>query len=95
MKAAIKAGAWIFFGIDALALVLCIAWALVASTREGEQAYAMVFSAIAALFVAAGGGALALSSRKGWPIGVGCAAFVLALPVLIGLGIWMSNLLGM
>jgi len=46
---------------------------------------------VALLFIGAGGGALVFSMRRGSSFGLGCAAFVLGLPVAIVLAIWISN----
>jgi hypothetical protein len=38
---------WIAFGIDAVGLLALLSWALTASSRDGEIAYALVFLLIA------------------------------------------------
>jgi hypothetical protein len=93
MKRAIHVLAWIFFALDAAALAFFVAWSLVASSREGERAYAVALLLFAAAFLAVGGSGLFFSKRRGSSLGVGCAAFVLGVPPLIVLGIWISNLL--
>jgi hypothetical protein len=93
MKRAVQAMAWVFLALDAAAVVFFLFWALTASSREGESAYAIAFLLVALLFVGAGGGALVFSMRRGSSFGLGCAAFVLGLPVAIVLAIWISNVL--
>jgi len=93
MKRAVKTVAWVFFGLDAAALLFFAFWALTASSREGERAYATVFLLLAFAFVAVGGGALVLGTRRGSSVGLGCATCMLGLPVVIVLAIWISNLL--
>jgi hypothetical protein len=93
MRRALQALGWIFLALDAAAVLFFLAWRLTASAREGEDAYAMVFLLVTFAFVAAGGGALAWSTRRGSALGLGCATFVLGLPVVVALSIWISNLL--
>ena len=93
MKRTVQVMAWVFFALDAAALLFFLAWALTAGAREGESAYALAFLLFVAAFVAVGGGALVFSTRRGSALGLGCAALVLGLPPLIVLGIWISNLL--
>jgi len=93
MKKAVQAMAWVFLALDAAALVFFLVWSLTASSREGESAYAVAFLLVATVFVGAGGGALVFSRRSGSSFGLGCAAFVLGLPIAIVLAIWISNVL--
>jgi hypothetical protein len=93
MKRALQVLGWIFLALDAAALLFFLAWRLGASSREGEDAYAMVFLLVTGAFVAAGGGALAWSARRGSALGLGCAALVLGVPPLVAAAIWISNLL--
>jgi hypothetical protein len=93
VKRVIQTLAWIFLALDAAALVFFLTWRLTASSREGEDAYAMVFFLLMAAFVGGGGGALYWSARRGSALGVGCAAAVLGLPAVVALSIWISNLL--
>ena len=88
----LKAIAWLFFAIDAAAVVFCAGWALRAGSMEGEQAYAMGFLVVAAAFVAIGGALLLVAARRRSSFGVGGAALVLGLPTLIGLAIWLDIL---
>jgi len=91
MKKVLQAIAWVFFALDAAAVIFFLFWAVTAGSREGEDAYAMAFLLFAALFVGAGGGLLAFSRKRGSSLGLGCAALVLGVPPLIALGIWISN----
>jgi len=93
MKGAIRVMAWVFFALDAAAVVFFLFWALTASSREGESAYAIAYLLVATLFVGTGGGALVFSARRGSSFALGCAAFVLGLPVAIVVAIWLSNVL--
>src|SRR5262249_31261940 len=91
MNRALQAMAWLFLALDTAAVL--VFWSLTASSREGESAYAIAFLLVATLFVGVGGGVLLFSRRRGSSLGLGCAAFVLGLPVAIVLAIWISNLL--
>jgi hypothetical protein len=91
VKKALQAMAWVFLALDVAALLFFLVWSLTASSREGESAYAIAFLLFAAVFVGAGGALLAFGRRRGSPMGLGCAAFVLGVPPLIALGIWISN----
>ena len=93
MKRAVQVMAWVFLVLDSAAVVFFLVWALTASSREGESAYAIAFLLVATVFVAGGGGALVFSTRRGSSWGLRCAALVLGLPVAIVLGIWLSNIL--
>ena len=93
MKRALQVLGWIFLALDAAAVLFFLAWRLTASSREGEDAYAMVFLLVTFAFVAAGGGALAWSARRGSTLGLGCATLVLGVPPLVAAAIWISNLL--
>ena len=93
MKKALQVVGGVFFALDAAAVLFFAAWALTASSREGEQAYAIAFLLFAGAFLAVGGGGLLFSARRGSSLGIGCAALVLGVPPLIALGIWISNLM--
>lgn len=93
MMRVVQAMAWVFLALDSAALLFFLVWSLTASSREGESAYAIAFLLVATLFVGVGGGVLVFSRRRGSSLGLGCAAFVLGLPVAIVLAIWISNLL--
>jgi hypothetical protein len=93
MKRAFRAMAWVFLALDTAALLFFVIWAFTASSREGESAYAIAFLLVATVFVAAGGGALVIGTRRGSTGLLGCAVLVLGLPVAIVLGIWISNIL--
>ena len=84
--------AWSFFAVDSAAVLFFLFWMLTASSREGESAYAMVFFVIATAFLGVGGGGLALGTRRKSSLGIGCAGLVLAIPPLVALAIWISNL---
>ena len=87
-----KVLAGLFLAVDVAALLFCFAWALQASTREGEQAYAKVYLSIAALFVAVGGSIFVVGIRRGSARFLGVAAAILGLPSIIGLAIWLGLL---
>jgi hypothetical protein len=95
MKKAIAVVAWSFFALDAAAVLLCLVWVAVASTREGEQAYAIAFALVLGLLLTIAGGGLWAATRRRSTVGVALAGAVLAIPGLIVLGIWIANLLGM
>jgi hypothetical protein len=91
VKKALQVLASVFLALDVAALLFFLVWTLTASSREGESAYALAFLLFAAVFVGAGGGLLAFGKRRGSSAGLGCAAFVLGLPPLIALALWISN----
>jgi uncharacterized membrane protein len=82
--------AWFFLLVDVAALLFCCTWAFHASTREGEQAYAIVFLIIAALFVTAGGSTFFFGLRRGSARWQGVAAGILGLPTVIALALWLG-----
>ena len=92
IRRVVKAFALLFLFVDIAALLFFFVWALQAGTREGEQAYAVAFLTVAALFVAVGGGMLAFGVRRGSTLGLGAAAVILGLPSIVGLAIWLDIL---
>jgi hypothetical protein len=82
----------LFLAADVAALLFCCTWALHAGTREGEQAYAIVFLVVAALFVVVGGGVFVYGIRRRSALGVGAAATILGLPSMIGMALWLGLL---
>jgi len=70
MKKAIQAIGWIFFGIDAVAILFFLNWALTASSREGETAYAMFFLLFALVLLGIGGGALVFCAKRRSALGL-------------------------
>ena len=95
MKRALTVVAWIFFALDAVAVLFFLAWTLTASSREGESAYAAVFLAAAGFVLAIGGGILRLATRRGSALGIGCAGTLLAIPSLVALLLWISDMFGL
>jgi hypothetical protein len=95
MKRAIAVVAWAFFALDAAAALFFLVWTFMASTRDGEQSYAIAFFLAAGLFLLVAGGGLGFATRRKSALGVGCAGLVLAIPCVVVLGIWIANLLGM
>jgi hypothetical protein len=91
MKQTLKAFGWFFFAIDAAALLAFLHWALTASTRDGEIAYAIVFLLFTAAFIGVGGGALACSARRGSVLGLWCSTLFLGIPPVIVAAIRISN----
>lgn len=91
MKEALKAFAYIFLAIDTIAVIVVLHWALTASARDGESAYAFVFFLISLAFVALGGGALKLSANHGSALGLWCSTLILGLPPVIVVAIRISN----
>lgn len=91
MKKTLQAIGWFFFAIDSVALLFFLSWALTASARDGEIAYAIVFFLFTFAFVALGGGALALSAKRRSTLGLWCSALFLGLPPVIVAAIRISN----
>lgn len=86
----LKALAGLFLAVDVAALLFCCTWAFHAGTREGEQAYAIVFLIVLALLVAVGGGVFVYGIRRRSAFGVGAAATILGLPSMVGLALWLG-----
>jgi hypothetical protein len=95
MKRALAVTAWIFLALDAAAVLFFLVWTLMASEREGEKAYATVFLLGAAVILAIGAGVLRLAAKRGSALGVGCAATFLAIPSLVALVLWISDMFGL
>ena len=84
---------WFFFGIDTIALLFFLNWALNASVRDGEIAYAIVFLLFAVSLVGVGGGALVCSGKRGSVLGLWCSTLLFGIPPLIVAAIRISNTL--
>ena len=91
MKRILKAVGWFFLAIDAAALFFFLNWALTASTRDGEIAYAISFLLFTLMFVSVGGGALLVSARRGSVLGLWCSTLFLGFPPVIVVAIRISN----
>jgi hypothetical protein len=91
MKATIQTLGWIAFGIDAVGLLAILGWALSASSRDGEIAYALVFLLLTGIWLAVGGTGLAISGQRGSAMGIWSFTFFLALPPVIGLALRIAN----
>jgi hypothetical protein len=95
MRRALLVVAWVAFALDAAAWLFFLAWSLVASSREGERAYALEAFIGAGLFLAIGGTGLILASRRKSSLGVGCAGAILAVPCAVALAWWISDMFGL
>ena len=95
MKRALTVAAWAFFALDAAAVLFFLAWTLTASAREGESAYATVFLVASGLVLAIGGGSLRFAAKRGSTLGIGCAGTFLAIPCLVALVLWISDVFGL
>ncbi|MBW4530627.1 MAG: hypothetical protein KME02_08080 [Aphanothece saxicola GSE-SYN-MK-01-06B] len=91
MKKALHAISLVLLAIDSVAALFILHWALTASARDGEVAYAIVFLMIMLAFVTVGGGALKLSAKHGSILGLGCSTLILSLPPVIVVAIRVSN----
>ncbi len=91
MKQVIQAIGWFFFAIDTLALVLFLNWALTATSRDGEIAYAVFFLLFTLALLAVGGAGLLFSARRGWVLGLWCSVLLLGSPPVIVAAIRISN----
>ncbi len=80
MKQTIKTIGWFFFALDSIALLFVLHWALTASTREGESAYAIVLLLFMLVLVGVGGAALARSAQRGSNLVLCLATLLLGLP---------------
>jgi hypothetical protein len=87
----LKAISWFLFAIDVSALLLLLHWALTASGRDGEFAYAVVFLLVVMSWLAISGGALLWSSRQRSRVGLWCSLLLLGLPPVIAVMIRISN----
>ena len=88
---AIQAIGWIFFGIDAVAFLFFLNWALTASSRDGEIAYAMFFLFFTLVLLGIGGGALIFSTKRRSALGLWCSTLLLGIPPVIVAAIRVSN----
>jgi hypothetical protein len=91
MKKTLKAIGWLFLAVDTLAILFLLGWALTASARDGENAYARIFLLITIAYVGVGGGSLALSARRGSVLGLWCSTLILGIPPVIFAAIRISN----
>jgi hypothetical protein len=87
----IQAVGWFLFGIDTIALLFLLSWALNASARDGESAYAFVFLLFTVALIGVGGGGLAISSKRRSVLGLWCSTLLLAVPLLIVVALRISN----
>lgn len=88
---AIKVIGWFFFGLDAIALLFLLSWALGASDREGERAYAIVFLLFTMVLVGVGGAGLVFSGKRGSVLGLWCSTIWLGIPPVIAVAKRISN----
>ncbi len=91
MKKILKAIGLFFLSIDAVALLFFLYWALTASTRDGEVAYAFFFLLFTLAHIGVGGGALVLSARRGSVMGLWFSTVFLGLPPVLFAAIRISN----
>jgi hypothetical protein len=91
MKKTLKAVGWLFFAIDAAVMLIFLNWALTASARDGEIAYAIFFLLFTLAFVGVGGGALVFSAKRGSVFGLWCSTLFLGIPPVFLAAIRISN----
>lgn len=91
MKRTLQVVGWFFFALDGVALLSLLNWALTASSREGESAYAIVFSLFMLAWVGLGGGALVVSARLRSALGLWCSTLFLGLPPLLAVALRILN----
>lgn len=91
MKTILKAAGWFFLSIDTVAFLFFLNWALTASARDGEVAYAYFFLLFTLAYIGVGGGALVFSARRGSILGLWCSTLFLGLPPIIVAAIRISN----
>lgn len=91
IKTTIQTLGWIAFGINAVGLFTILGWALTASSREGEIAYALVFLLLMGIWLAAGGTGLVISGQRRSVLGLWCSMVFLALPPAIALALRIAN----
>lgn len=91
MKKTLKAFGWFFLSIDTVALLFFLHWALTASTRDGEVAYAVIFLLFTLAYIGIGGGALVFSARRGSALGLWFSTVFLGLPPVLVAVIRISN----
>lgn len=91
MKKTLKAIGWLFLSVDTVALLFFLYWALTASTRDGEVAYAVFFLLFTLAYISVGGGALVFSARRGSVMGLWFSTVFLGLPPVIVAAIRISN----
>lgn len=87
-----KALAWSFFAVDVVALLFLSVDASQTSAREGQQGWEILLSILLAMFVAVGGGVFTFGIRRKSALGVGAAAAIWGMPLMIGLMIWIDQL---
>ena len=93
MKKSLQVIGIFFLSIDTVALLFFLYWALTASTRDGEVAYAVVFLLFTVAFIGVGGGALLFSARRGSVLGLWCSTIFLGIPPVLVAAIRISNVL--
>ena len=95
MRRALLALAWLAFALDVAGVLFFLVWSLVASGREGERAYAVVLLVGSAVLLALGGAGLTFATRRRSTLGIAFAGAILALPCLIALVLWISDMFGL
>jgi hypothetical protein len=91
MKKTLKAIGLFFLSLDIVAFLFFLYWALTASTRDGEVAYAVVFLLFTLVYIGVGGGALVFTARRGSLLGLWFATVFLGLPPVVVAAIRISN----
>jgi hypothetical protein len=91
MKTILKAASWFFLSINTVAFLFLLNWALTASDRDGEVAYAYFFLLLTSAYIGVGSGALVFSTRRGSILGLWCSTLFLGLPPVIVTAIRISN----
>lgn len=91
MKSILKAAGWFFLSINTVACLYLLHWALTASTRDGEVAYAYVFFLFTLAYIGVGGGALVFSARRGSVLGLWCSTIFLGIPPVLVAALRISN----
>ncbi len=91
MKKSLKAIGIFFLSIDTVGLLFFLNWALTASTRDGEVAYAVVFLFLTMAFLVVGGGALLFSARRGSLLGLWCSTIFLGIPPVLVVALRIGN----
>ncbi|MCP9930204.1 hypothetical protein KBY82_05325 [Cyanobium sp. AMD-g] len=91
MKKILKVIGLLFLSIDTVVTLSFLYWALTASTRDGEVAYAFVFLLFSLAYIGIGGGALVFSAKRGSVLGLWFSTVFLGLPPVLFAAIRISN----
>lgn len=91
MRRALLAIGWFCFAIDAVMALSLLQWAMSASERDGESAYALVFLLMSLVWLVVGGGGLAWSARRGSMAGLWVSMLFLGFPPLLALVLRVLN----